>query len=53
MVAFGVCSGTYLATGRSMTARFVHHWKLDGGQVVRFEQYTDTALVRAAMDGER
>jgi uncharacterized protein len=50
VVAFGVYSGTYRATGRHMTARFVHHWELADGQVVRFEQYTDTALVRAAME---
>lgn len=50
VVAFGVYSGTYRATGKHMQARFVHHWRLDDGQVVRFEQYTDTALVRAAME---
>ena len=50
VVAFGVYSGTYRATGRSMRARFVHHWTLAGDEVVRFEQYTDTALVRAAME---
>lgn len=50
VVAFGVYSGTYRATGRHMQARFVHHWQLSGEQVVRFEQYTDTALVRAAME---
>lgn len=49
VVAFGVYSGTYRATGRHMAARFVHHWRLSDGRVVRFEQYTDTALVRAAM----
>lgn len=50
VVAFGVYSGTYRATGRSMRARFVHHWTLADGRVVRFEQYTDTALVRDAME---
>ena len=50
VVAFGVYSGTYRPTGKHMQARFVHHWQLRDGQVVRFEQYTDTALVRAAMD---
>ncbi|MDQ2958031.1 MAG: nuclear transport factor 2 family protein [Actinomycetota bacterium] len=49
VVAFGVYSGTYRATGRFMRARFVHHWRLDQARVVRFEQYTDTALVQAAI----
>ena len=49
VVAFGVYSGTYTATGRFMRARFVHHWTLRDGKVVRFEQYTDTHLVRQAM----
>jgi ketosteroid isomerase-like protein len=49
VVALGVYSGTYTATGRSMRARFVHHWTVRDGKVVRFEQYTDTFLVRQAM----
>ena len=40
VVAFGVYSGTYTATGRFMRARFVHHWTVVDGKVVRFEQYT-------------
>ena len=50
VVAFGVYSGTYTATGRHMRARFVHHWTIQDGQVVRFQQYTDTYLVRQAME---
>lgn len=49
VIAFGVYSGTYNATGKSMRARFVHHWTVRDGQVVRFEQFTDTHLVRQAM----
>ena len=49
VIAFGTYSGTFTATGRSMRARFVHHWTVRDGQVVRFEQFTDTYLVRAAM----
>lgn len=52
VVAFGTYSGTFQATGKHMRARFVHHWQLADGQVVRFEQYTDTAVVRAAMEQE-
>ncbi|ALG10781.1 nuclear transport factor 2 family protein [Kibdelosporangium phytohabitans] len=55
VVVFGTYSGVFTATGKHMRARFVHHWTVRGGQVVRFEQFTDTHLVRAAMlvdDGE-
>lgn len=49
VVAFGAYSGTYRQTGSYMEARFVHHWQLRDGKVVRFEQYTDTKLVADAM----
>jgi hypothetical protein len=49
VVAFGTYSGRFNATGKSMRARFVHHWTVRDGRVVRFEQFTDTHLVREAM----
>ena len=49
VVAFGRYTGTYNATGKPMRARFVHHWTLRDGKVIRFEQFTDTHLVREAM----
>jgi ketosteroid isomerase-like protein len=49
VIAFGTYSGTFTATGKHMRARFVHHWTVRDGQVVRFEQFTDTHLVREAM----
>ena len=49
VIAFGTYTGTFTATGKPMRARFVHHWTVREGQVVRFEQFTDTHLVRAAM----
>ena len=45
VVAFGTCAGTYKATGKSMTAPFVHRWEAMDGKVTRFRQYTDTALI--------
>jgi ketosteroid isomerase-like protein len=48
VVAFGTYSGTFRATGKTMAARFVHHWTFADGVVVRFEQYTDTRLVTDA-----
>jgi uncharacterized protein len=49
VITFGTYSGTFVATGKHMEARFVHHWTVRDEQVVRFEQFTDTHLVRAAM----
>lgn len=49
VIAFGSYSGTFTATGKQMRARFAHHWTVRDGQVVRFEQFTDTHLVRSAM----
>jgi ketosteroid isomerase-like protein len=37
------------ATGRPLNVRVAHHFVVRGGLIVRFEQFTDTALVRAAM----
>ncbi|MBS1182016.1 MAG: nuclear transport factor 2 family protein [Proteobacteria bacterium] len=50
VVAFGVYSGTYTATGKSMTAAFAHLYELKDGQIRRMTQYVDTAMVLKAMD---
>jgi ketosteroid isomerase-like protein len=49
IVGIGDYRGTYRATGKSMHARVVHVWQLEGGKVVRFEQFTDTLLVARTM----
>lgn len=49
VVAFGFYAGTFTATGKAMRVRFVHLWTVADGAVVRFEQFTDTHLVRQAM----
>lgn len=49
VVALGEYGGTYAETGRSFTAPFAHVWRLEGGKVTRFRQYTDTALVQEAL----
>jgi uncharacterized protein len=38
-----------IATGKSLNVRVAHHYVVRGGQIVRFEQFADTAEVRAAM----
>jgi hypothetical protein len=37
------------ATAKSLDVRVAHHFIVRGGLIVRFEQFVDTALVRAAM----
>ncbi len=49
IVGIGSYSGTYKKTGRSMNVRVVHVWDMEDGKAVRFEQFTDTKLVAAAM----
>jgi len=49
VVSFGTYTGTYRHTGRSMSAPFAHRWVVRGGKIVRFNMYTDTVKVLAAM----
>lgn len=49
VVAIGTYSGTYTQTGRFFAARVAHVWRVVGGEVVTFEQITDTELVNRAM----
>jgi ketosteroid isomerase-like protein len=49
VVAIGDYSGTCRATGKAFKAPFAHVWKLRGGAVVGFQQFTDTAVVQQAM----
>lgn len=37
-------------TGKALAVRVAHHFVVRGGLIVRFEQFVDTALVRAAMN---
>ena len=49
IVGIGTYSGVYKKTGKVMSARVVHVWDMEDGKAVRFEQFTDTKLVAAAM----
>ncbi|OOG43922.1 nuclear transport factor 2 family protein [Polaromonas sp. A23] len=49
IVGIGDYQGRYRTSGKSMQARVVHVWQLQGGQIVAFEQFTDTLLVQRAM----
>ena len=49
VITLGAYSGTAKATGKSMRAPFAHVWRVHGGKLARFDMYTDTALVQAAL----
>ena len=50
IVVFGEYSGRAKATGKSMRAAFAHLWRVRDGKIVSFDMYSDTALVRAALE---
>lgn len=49
VAAFGVYSGTYNATGKSMRAAFAHLYNIEGAKITRMHQYVDTCLVQKAL----
>ncbi|CAN7558139.1 nuclear transport factor 2 family protein [Acidovorax sp. LjRoot118] len=49
VIGVGTYHGSFRATGKAMQARVAHVWKVQNGQIVAFEQFTDTLLVRQAM----
>jgi ketosteroid isomerase-like protein len=42
--------GTYKATGKPMSARAVHVWRVRDGRAVGFEQFVDTLKVAEALE---
>lgn len=51
VISLGRDSGTYKATGKSMTAPTASFWTLnDEGQVIEFRQYIDTLAVMGAVN---
>lgn len=51
VVALGRYHGTFLATGKVIEAQFAHVWRLNGGRVTSFQQYTDTWQIVCAVQG--
>jgi ketosteroid isomerase-like protein len=49
IVTLGNYSGTFKATGRSMSVPFAHVWTARDGKVIKFVQYTDTLKVSEAL----
>lgn len=51
VVVFGRYKEVYKATGVALDIPFVHSWTVKDGKLARFQQYTDTAALVAAMAG--
>jgi uncharacterized protein len=49
VIVTGNYSGSYNATGKNMTTPFAHFWTIAGGKIVKFVQYTDTAVMNRAL----
>lgn len=49
VIGIGTYHGTHRATQKTMQARVAHVWQVKSGQIVAFEQFTDTHLVQNAM----
>ena len=50
IIVTGMYSGSYNATGKNMSTPFAHFWTLADGKVVKFVQYTDTAVMNRALE---
>jgi ketosteroid isomerase-like protein len=46
VISTGAYAGKFLATGKSIRVPFAHDWELRDGKVVKFRQYTDTAVIK-------
>ncbi len=49
IIAVGEYRGTHRLTGKSTVAAFAHVYDLRAQRITRFRQFTDTAMIRAAM----
>ena len=45
VASFGTYSGKYSKTGKSVSVPFAHSWELSDGKIIKFTQYTDTAVI--------
>ena len=50
VAAFGVYSGIYKATSKSMRANFAHLYLVKDGRIASMTQYVDTAMVQKALE---
>ena len=50
VVAMGRYTATRKGSGEPLDAQFAHHWRVEDGQVVAFQQYVDTGQMRDILD---
>jgi ketosteroid isomerase-like protein len=50
VVSLGAYAGVGKASGKAMRAAFAHVWQVADGKLARFDMYTDTLLVRRALE---
>ena len=49
VVVTGRYRATYKATQASLDSQFAHLWRVRGGKIIGFQQYTDTAQAQSAI----
>ena len=49
VIGYGYYSGTCKRTGKKVRAQFAHFFTFSAGQIVKFQQYTDTAQFEHAV----
>lgn len=49
VIALGRYTGTHRGSGQPLDAQFAHAWTIRDGQVVAFQQYTDTSQYQRLM----
>ena len=49
VAVLGNCRGTYRATGKATTARFVHVYRFRDRRIVRYESIDDTAMLNSVL----
>jgi ketosteroid isomerase-like protein len=49
VLSFGTYEGRSRKTGRTGSAEWMFRWRVQGGKVVAYDSYTDTAALLAAM----
>ena len=50
VIVLGRYHGTFRATGRVLDAQLAHVWRIEDGQAVAFQQYTDTLQSARVME---
>jgi ketosteroid isomerase-like protein len=52
VISEGRYTGVYKPTGTALDSPFAHVWEITDGKLTGFQQYTDTAMFRRAMQAD-